>query len=783
MPGQVLELRATFIRERFRFQNDDGDVIIAEFQRENGQMVTGKGKAGDGLIPAIPYLLVGYWNDYRNKRTGATERQFCFSSFAKQQPNSRAGTIAYLQKCGGIGPVIAARLWDAFGPDAVQKLRECPSECAEAPALGGRLRLDVAVEAAKRLEHDLLAETTTIALAGLLSGMGLPRTTAESALKKWGARAPEIIRKNPYQLMSLPRIGFRLADKVYLALGHPPGRLKRQALCLWHYLDSGNGSGDTWVYDGQARQEVTGSISGADPKFEKALAMMLRTRCIEATRTTGVAGPINWDGDTRWLASATKSRHEARIAASVARLQGPGRWPKVDEIHGLSDHQREILRQSLGGRIAILGGRPGTGKTYTAAALMRVLADLGLRTAVCAPTGKAAVRITEVLASYGLTTRAATIHRTLIVRSAEGGWTFEHTRCNPLREKFVIVDETSMADAGLMADLLDAVDDDSHILFVGDTHQLPPVGHGAPLRDLIAAGLPYGELREIRRNSGTIIQVCSAIVDGQPWEPDSETDIEAKKNLRLVHAPRPDDQITKLESCLMTAEQKYGFHPVWDVQVIVPVNEKSPLARKELNTRMQEWLNPSPPRKFCRFREGDKVVCLKNHYAEPGASSRAGRGNPSDTDEPAPTNDSGQPYVANGEIGEVLEFEHNDRGMVVELTAPLRRIYVPVSANKGDGGGEGGSLAHWDLAYAISCHKSQGSEFPVAIIMLDEYPGARRVAGREWIYTAISRAKQLCVLIGKKSTAEAMARRIDAAKRKTFLMERIGHARLENQAV
>lgn len=467
-------------------------------------------------------------------------------------------------------------------------------------------------------------------------------------------------------------------------------------------------------------------------------------------------------------------------------------WPDIFSDSELSEHQIDKLFDATKGRIGILAGSPGTGKTYTAAALVKaIIAEHGSESvAICAPTGKAAVRVTEAMAGYGIEKRASTIHSLLGVsrrKSADGnngdGWAFTHGAGNPLPHRFIIVDESSMIDTGLMASLLSARAVGSHVLFVGDPNQLPPVGHGAPLRDLIAANVPYGELREIRRNSGSIVRACVQIRDGKSFAVDSRIDLAAEppRNLKVVDAAGPDQQVAKILLAIQCAKAD-GRDPVWDCQVIVPVNAKSQLSRKELNKVLQRELNKTGVKAGSNpFLIGDKIVCLKNSFMP----ADEGRCSPEAL---AMADGDGKLFVANGELAEVVEVA--EKLTVARLSSPERFVKIPRGNQKnggdeeGDDGGNGGSGeaaaenksdtgCQWDLGYALSCHKSQGSEWPVVIVMIDDYPGARMVCSREWLYTAISRAKTLCLLVGRKTTADGYCRKQALYRRKTFLKELI----------
>ncbi len=439
-------------------------------------------------------------------------------------------------------------------------------------------------------------------------------------------------------------------------------------------------------------------------------------------------------------------------------------WPLPYKIPLLSPHQAAVYWKASQGSLAVLCGGPGCGKTFAAVGIIKAVLDTygHGQIAIAAPTGKAAVRISEVMQGYGISLRARTIHSLLKVatQSERGGWTFEHDETNPLPHKFIVVDEASMIDCGLASAFFRACGTGTHVLLVGDIGQLPPVGHGAPLRDLIAAGVPTGELTEVRRNSGQIVAACHQIRQGKPFQVCPRLDPDAGQNLVLLPAGSPATAIEKVIKTIKAMGHKGLVDPVWDCQVIVAVNAKSQLGRKAVNKELQGALNPNGTRAGNNpFRVNDKIVCLRNGFypvvedAPDGFNSEAG---------------DGKVFTANGEQAAVKHVEPSLT--IAQLDSPARLIKIPRGRDDGE---EGGAGCQWDLAYAISCHKSQGSEWSVVFTILDEYPGARMVCSREWLYTSLSRAKLACFLVGKLGTAHAMIQREAIRKRKTFLKELI----------
>lgn len=449
-------------------------------------------------------------------------------------------------------------------------------------------------------------------------------------------------------------------------------------------------------------------------------------------------------------------------------------WPNPQDIAGIDSHQSEQLALATTGRLGILGGSPGTGKTYTVAKLVRHLLDHGLIAlhdiGIGAPTGKAAVRLTEMLQANGIDVRARTWHSMLEIgeHSETGQWTFLRNEKSPFPYRLLIGDETSMNDLSIMLSIFRARAPGCFVLLVGDVNQLPPVGNGAPLRDMIAAGLPYGELREIKRNSGGIVEACGLIRDCQPW---TELTDEPNSNLRITHDTTPTEKTARIIQ-LLEQSRKLGHDPIWDCQVLVAVNESSPLSRQTLNKLLQDELNPNEKNPGTDFRVSDKIVCLKNGFYKSE--------DPDGIDHEAKKNERNEVYVANGELAEVIDVDN--KAVIAKLANPARVVSIPIKKKNSEPIDESdddtekkqsGTKSNWDLGYALSVHKSQGSEWPVVIVAIDGYAGAKMICDRAWLYTAISRGKQTVHLVGQAELAERFCVTQKIAERKTFLSDRI----------
>jgi exodeoxyribonuclease V alpha subunit len=467
-------------------------------------------------------------------------------------------------------------------------------------------------------------------------------------------------------------------------------------------------------------------------------------------------------------AAAIRDQYVAGIAPKPVSL-----WPAAHALDNVSDHQRAALYRALCRPVGALVGFPGTGKTRCLASVVRGLRAAGhVDVAICAPTGKAAVRATQALREAGVTEdslRARTIHQTLgVTRVGQDGqgWAFTHNENQKLPVRFLLVEESSMLDVDLAASLSTALDPGTHVLLVGDLGQLPPVGHGSPLRDLIAGGVPVGQLTEIHRNAGLIVKACVEIARGRAFETCDRYDPGAGANLKHVEAATPGEQIEALLGFLRRLGESGTFDPVNDVQVITPLNSKSEVAREPLNRLLQSALNPAAQAPVLAGRgdtycTGDKVICLRNHWVAGGRPSiiSLARGGPG----PERT------YLANGEMGVVRATQ---RGLVeAAFEDPRRVVWFATRRERETADGDRREEDNGDFAlgFAITVHRSQGSEWPCAVVMIDNSAGAARVASREFWYTALSRARRLCITIGQKKVMYRQARKPALERRKTFL--------------
>lgn len=769
MAAKLQEITATFLREDFRFANPDGDTIVGTVW-QNGEVcqeLSVKGQADlDELQTQQTYRFYGSNSTYKNKRTGESKPQFIFQSFVLEQPRSQSGVIAYLKNAGeghNFGHARALKCWELYGSEAVKMMREQPKVVAYTlTQFKLALTEEQATKVAEVLERDVALEGCTLDLNDLLHGRGFYKTLPKMLIRDFGNEAAKITAADPLGTLvgKYPGCGFKNVDKMYLSLGLPPGDLKRQAYAAWHIINS-NRDGHTWMPRSVAEAGIRSCVSATALRIDEAIQMALDLGMLRQIKTKGKDGPITEGdrGNYAWVAIADAADREERLAELVVdAAEEIFVWPDVSTIKNIDGEQPEVLAKVLRGAIAILGGRPGCGKTFTAANLIKLLIDIYGFGEICigAPTNLAAQRLSELMAGYGVMIRARTWHSILgkpVVRGRE--WL--HCRENPLPYKIIIGDEESMKDTLMMEAVFAARPRGTGVLLIADIGQLPPVNRGAPVRDFIEAGLPFGQLTKIRRNSGGIVEACAAICEGRPWG--------AGDNLEIIPIDDEPEQlkavIAKLAEC-----REAGFDPVWDSRIIVARNE----TRRTFNKALQAVLNPNPGIAGSPFRIGDKIINTANIDFPVIQADRS--------NDDCEFNDRGDSVrVSNGEVGEVLEV--HDGFFIVKVLCPERTIKVirgkiaEVSEADDDGKDtdKTGTGCSWDLAYAITFHKSQGSQFHYAIIVASSRDG--HMGSRELINTGISRAITKSILIGWKSTFDKFCLRVALKQRKTLLKERI----------
>ena len=746
------ELTGTWVRTNHVFGTDPGKMtIVGVLRLLNKQEVTLRGTCDpEELISGITFRFFGHIKTHPKYGD-----QFIFNSFVQETPVDEDSIISYLETCripsrGSVTRRVAMALFELYGLDAIDSVINEPYVCSQNVK---QWDIEKATKASQYLGSQVATQKSKLDLITLLNGRSFPKKTADRCIQEWGVAAAQTVREDPYVLMELPGIGFLGADKLYCDLARQTcktdaelqeklSHIKRQALCAVHHVSLNTSrTGSTWTPVGAAKAAIHQVIN--------------RTLVCdaEAIKWAVNEGLLMESGEL--VALYNKACNEIAIANYFAMMSKGNSWPAIEDIEPFAPAEKPLSQHQLDGIFAAtrklsgcLQGSPGVGKTFAVACIAKaVIAKYGSGSiAMAAPTGKAAVRMTQSLVANGVPVVATTIHRLLQVSSeSRGGWGFIHNSVNPLPFRFLIIDECSMIDTDLLSALINACISTTHILFVGDANQLAPVGHGKPFLDLQMC-IPTGHLTEIRRNSGQIVRSCAEIRDKGTIT--FSTIRSPEDNLLMIPC---EDMMPAIESTLnqITAE---GDDIVNDVQVMTAKN----VHRRELNGKLQRLLNPVGEQiKGNPFRIADKVVCLTNGRY-PSAD---------DHDE--------EIFVANGELGYVVDLQPGR--MKVELFDPERKIMVFHTAvyggeTKDDSDTDKGAVGDWDLGYCLSVHRSQGSQWKHVIVTIEK--GAEMIHSKNWLFTAISRAEKYTYLIGDRRLIGQMIKKNGLQSRTTRLEER-----------
>ncbi|MBU3664646.1 MAG: ATP-dependent RecD-like DNA helicase [Chthoniobacterales bacterium] len=706
--------------ERVTFHNEDTGFAVLKV----------KVKGRRGLVPVVGAVAAvspgewitaeGHWE--RNRDHGMQLRA---ATIRCQPPNSLEGIEKYLGSglIRGIGPVYAKKMVAKFGTEIFNIIENASARLQDVEGIGaGRRQQIKAAWAEQKVVRDIMV---------FLHGHGISTSRALRVYKLYGEEAIARVRANPYLLArDIPGIGFKSADAVGAKLGFGHDSILRARGGLQHVLSEATGEGHTALPE-RLLLSAAAELLGVD---ESVVAGALEREIADEQL---VAEKIA--GESMVFLPALHAA-EVVVAGAMRRLgAAPANYPQIDfdkalvwvqEKTGktLSPSQVEALRRALGSRVCVVTGGPGVGKTTLLDSLLKILAAKKVRFQLCAPTGRAAKRMGE---STGC--QAQTIHRLLEVFPSGG---FKRGTKHPLDTDLVVVDEFSMVDVQLMASLCRALPARASLILVGDPDQLPSVGPGSLLSDILASGVvPSVRLTEIFRQAeaSSIVRVAHDVRHGRmPDDPE-----EKGGDFAFMHREEPEE-IAELVLRLARTEipRRLGLDPVRDVQVLAPMHRGS-LGIRELNTALQAALNPprqdraEVERFGTKFRTGDKVLQTRNNYDK---------------------------EVFNGDIGRISSIDPEERQVAVDFDG-RRAVY------------EFGELDEIEPAYAISIHKSQGSEFPAVVIPLAMQHFL--LLQRNLLYTGITRGKKLVVVAGQRKAFATAVRQNDTRRRHGGLLARL----------
>ena len=708
--------------ERVTFHNEETGFCILKVK------VQGR-KEPVAVLGSLPSVAPGEWVTAQ----GTWERdrdhgiQLKAHKLKTQPPTSLEGIEKYLGSgmIKGIGPVYATKLVKKFGEKVFDIIENQSKRLQEVDGIGRERR--------QRIKDAWAEQKVVRDIMLFLHAHGLGTNRAVRIYKSYGAEAIELIRADPYRLArDIHGIGFHSADSVAEKLGLEADSLLRARAAIEHLLDQATTEGHCALPRRDLLEGAARLLEVDESVVNEAFERHLKDDRILSEKIAGeelIFMPLLRDAEER---IARQLRRLAEAKEPEPAIDAEKAIPWVEEKTGrkLSPSQHDALRIALRSRAVVITGGPGVGKTTLVQSLLKILTAKKLKCILAAPTGRAAQRLAE---ATGL--EASTLHRLLEFQPARGG--FQRNASNPLEGDVVVVDEVSMVDVPLMSRLLDALPRKARLILVGDADQLPSVGPGLVLGDIIRSGMiPVVHLREIFRQAGDsrIISGAHAINRGEI--PDI---IEAPKDSDFVFVDREDAEecAATLVSLVRDRLPKHlGVDPIEGIQILSPMHRGS-LGIKELNLRLQAALNPRSEYRdeyqaFGNlFRIGDKVIQTSNNYDK---------------------------EVFNGDIGRIRSLDKEERQAVVRF-GKREVIY------------EFGELDELELAYAITIHKSQGSEFPVVVIPLamQQY----LLLQRNLLYTGVTRGKRMVVLVGQKKALGMAVRNESSRHRHGGLLHRL----------
>jgi exodeoxyribonuclease V alpha subunit len=718
--------RLSGIIERITFHNPDNGFAVLRVQASGRRgLVT--------VVGHLPSVVAGEYLEASGSWTQDRDHglQFKADEMKTTPPHTPEGIARYLGSglIKGIGPHFARKIVAVFGERTLEVIDESPGFLQEIKGIGPRR--------VQRIRESWKEQKDVRKIMVFLQSHGVGTARAVRIYKTYGEQAIDLVRENPYRLATdIWGVGFQSADQLAQRLGVDRSSPLRARAALRYVLQELSSEGHCGFPEAGVIEQ-TAALTSIVPEIVAAAVESERGQG-ELVRDTPPGGD---QPEGPWLYLKPLFLAELGVARSLRALrEGPHPLPAmnlesalgwVEKKMGLTlaARQREAIRQAATQKVLVVTGGPGTGKTTIVRGILEIFAAKERRHALCAPTGRAAKRLGETTGR-----EAKTIHRLLEFEPAGGD--FKRNRENPLDVDLVIVDETSMVDVVLMNQLLRAVPPWACVVLVGDVDQLPSVGPGMVLADIIASrAVPVVRLTEIFRQAerSGIVQAAHQVNQGELPESGST---DRPSDFYFVEAGEPAIIIDRIITMVrQRIPAKFGLDPFRDIQVLAPMN-RSELGVRNLNARLQGVLNgasagPEVERFGSTFHVGDKVLQTVNNYDK---------------------------EVFNGDIGRVQSIDLVDQ----ELTVDYEGRAVPYDF---------GELDELVLAFALSIHKSQGSEYPAVVIPL--HTQHYLMLQRNLLYTGITRGKKLVVLVGSRQALQLAVGRQDTSRRYTALRWRL----------
>lgn len=756
--------------ESIVFRNEDNHYTVARFRpNDSGRLLRDDLTTIVGALPGVQVgellSIEGEWET--DPRYG---RQLHISSFVQRLPASPEGIVRYLSSglIKGIGPKKAQKIVDHFGDQTLAILEQQPERLSEIKGISTKDR--------EQIISSWISQAEVKELHLFLQSHEVSLNMATRIYKQYGQESIRVVRENPYRIADdVAGIGFRTADEIAVKLGLPRDSEPRLVAGLKYALvQAANEDGHCFLPASELLERASSMLLAPSELLEPALQILNQARDVFIEPTLSPVSTVSESNEGTGQDIKSESEDEEKAVPShiyfapfwyaeqgSARLlrtllRSPSQIPPVSQTNWeavftflaerrsmlLTEKQREAVQMAYTHKISILTGGPGTGKSTSLRALLMVLRKRQIRVALAAPTGRAAKRLTE--ATGAVHTPAKTLHRLLEFVPHDNS--YQRNENNLLPYDFVIVDEVSMIDILLFYHLLKALPPTAHLLLVGDADQLPSVGPGNVLRDLVRSeAIPCVRLTELFRQA----QASQIIVNAHRINAGQMPLLKREQGSDFYFLPEEDPmrvQQRVIDYVQNRIPRHYRLNPLSDIQVLSPMY-KGVVGVSLLNEELQKRLNPTPAATLewngHTFRVGDKVMQVRNDY------------------------DKG---VFNGDIGWIRHINRENSTLKVEFQEEAGPQLVAYEFHE---------LDELVLAYAVTIHKSQGSEYPAIVIPLVQQH--YMLLQRNLLYTAITRARRLCILIGQPRALEVAVKNDRVAQRNTALAERLSVLRRISQ--
>ena len=715
------------------FKNEDNGYCVLRLQCDDGQTVTVVGTIPQPIV-GEKLMVTGHWSSHPSYG-----KQFEAEFLERILPQTESDILKYLsgRAIKGVGPVLAARIVRRFGADTLKIIESDPQKLATVSG--------ISKAKAQAISENFRLQSGIRHLMEYFSAYRLPPELAVKLYKIYGDAARDMLRDDPYLLTEEDlECPFQLADHFALQSGIDPLDDRRIEAGILHTLQEAQNNGHSFLPEGRLTTLTAALLEcGEDPVLIDIDRLTQTERLMRDTlsNTDIIYLP-------RLFAAELYCRDKLKLHSSLD-YPLPSNWKQLltqvkrNAQMEYSVDQLAAIKQAMSSGILLITGGPGTGKTTLVNGILELYDQMGIKCVLTAPTGRAAKRMAEVTGRD-----ASTIHRLLEagIDPFSGKMRFAKDESSPLKAGAIIVDEMSMVDILLLHSLLRAVKSSTRLILVGDPDQLPPVGPGCPLRDCLKCGsIPAVRLTQVFRQAQESMIVMNAHRVNQGTMPELH-----HKNKDFFFLPcRSEAQLQQTVAELMSIRlpQKMGI-PADQIQVLTPTR-RGGVGTVELNQVLQEWLNPPQPTKkekkigIFSFREGDRVMQIRNNYDimwKKCDSNAVGTG------------------IFNGDIGTVQQVDHTTETVLIQFDDRQAEYSFDM-------------LTELEPAYAMTVHKSQGSEYRAVILCA--WGSSGYLNSRSVLYTALTRAKELLIIVGREEVIATMTENTGGNRRYTGLKLRL----------